>query len=141
MIIDSIDFYYEYLRLSNLKGALHPLMDLNVKIDINVRIEIQKLLFGSKNIKTRNSKFCKWIWEHKSHYCEESGIYLPNYSISYCSHIMSRGAHPEKAIDPRNINILTLENHNKWEVGNRKSMKIYTKNQQIIDLLNDEYQL
>lgn len=54
---------------------------------------------------------------------------------------MTRGGNPEMANDPRNINILCLEHHNQWENGNRKAMRIYEKNQKIIEELKNDYNI
>ena len=64
---------------------------------------------------------------------------LSNYSAAFCSHILTRGAFPEMATDPRNINILSVEQHNKWENGNRKEMRIYNGNMKTIEILKREY--
>lgn len=118
--------------------GIEPLIDDNFDIDIKLRVELQKEKFG-KDIQKANQRFFKWIWQHKEHICEECGIKLPFYSATFCSHILSRGAHPEKAVDGRNINILCFKCHQTWENGNRKAMRIFEKNQQIIEKLNFEY--
>jgi hypothetical protein len=53
---------------------------------------------------------------------------------------LTRGAHPEIAHDPRNINILCFESHNRWENGDRERMRIYPANMRLIELLKSEYQ-
>lgn len=53
---------------------------------------------------------------------------------------MTRGAYPEMAHDPRNINILCFEMHNRWENGDRQKMRIYPGNVRVIELLKKEYQ-
>lgn len=120
--------------------GIEPLIDDNFSIDINLRKELQEKLFGSrKNIPAMNQKFFHWVWLHKDHICEECGRPLPEYSATFCSHILSRGAHPECSTDPRNINILCFNHHEQWEVGDRKAMKIYETNQKIIERLKLEY--
>ena len=108
-------------------------------LDIHLRVEIQRELFGRGHTPAENERFYRWCWEHKPHYCEETMRPLPNYSAVYVSHILTRGANPDMAHDPRNVNILSFEAHNKWENGNRKSMRIYEKNQLTINLLRTEY--
>lgn len=114
------------------------------KLDIRLRERIQKRLFGhcvtgrGSDIMAANERFFRWIWNHKLHYCEECMKPLNGYSAVYCSHIITRGSHPEMAHDPRNINILCFEHHNNWENGNRERMRIYPANQRMIkELIND----
>lgn len=122
-----------------LQRGIEPLIYDDVfEIDINLRVELQKELFG-KDIKKANQRFFKWIWQHKEHVCEECQRPLQFYSATFCSHILSRGAHPEMATDPRNINILCPEHHNQYEFGNRENMRIMKKNVAIIQKLKDEY--
>ncbi len=126
--------------------GFEPLLDTkNFHIEINLRIAIQRELFGHcthgrGNVLQANERFFRWVWEHKPHQCEETMRPLPTYSAVYCSHILTRGAFPEMAHDPRNINILCFEMHNKWENGKREEMRIYAKNQAIIEQLKTEYQ-
>lgn len=124
-----------------------PLLDIKLfKMDIRLRVEIQRELFGycvfgRGNIPQANERFFRWIWEHKPHQCEETLRPLSSYSAVYCSHILTRGSHPEMAHDPRNINILCFEMHNRWENGDRKNMRIYPGNVKVIELLKKEYQI
>ena len=98
-----------------------------------LRREIQTTRF-----KTIES-FYRYCYEHSSKRCEETGVSIPFYSAVNISHILTRGAHPAIAKDPRNFNLLTFLAHQKWEVGNRKSMRIYNKNQIKIEKLKLEY--
>lgn len=124
--------------------GIEPLIDeRHIKMEIGLRVKIQRELFGrgeiGKDIAQANEKFFRWVWEHKPHYCEETMKPLSNYSAAFCSHILTRGAFPEMATDPRNINILSVEQHNKWENGNRKEMRIYNGNMKTIEMLKREY--
>ena len=124
--------------------GIEPLIDeRHIKMEIGLRVKIQRELFGrgeiGKDIAQANEKFFRWVWEHKPHYCEETMKPLSNYSAAFCSHILTRGAFPEMATDPRNINILSVEQHNKWENGNRKEMRIYNGNIKTIEMLKREY--
>lgn len=129
---------YEYAKTRGYEPLLDPLFILPIQL----RKEVQIALFGNpaggKRAKV-NQVFYKWVWSNKPHVCEETGIVLLTYSACYISHIISRGSHPEMAHDPRNTNVLSLEAHNKWENGNRKSMKIYSQNRETMDLLMYEY--
>jgi hypothetical protein len=53
---------------------------------------------------------------------------------------MTRGAYPEMTHDPRNINILCFEMHNRWENGDRQKMRIHPGNVRVVELLKKEYQ-
>lgn len=125
----------------------NPLIDIrNFKMDIRLRVEIQRELFGhcvfgrGANIMAANERFFRWVWDNKPHRCEECLKPLRNYSAVYCSHILTRGAFPEAAHDARNINILCFEHHNEWENGNRERMRIYPANMRLIELMKAEYQ-
>lgn len=122
-----------------------PLLDIrNFRLDIRLRVELQreifgKCVFGRGEVPVANERFFRWIWEHKPHRCEETLRPLPYYSATFCSHIMTRGAYPEIAHDPRNINILCFEMHNRWEHGDRENMRIYPGNVRLIELMKSEY--
>lgn len=117
------------------------------RLDIKLREAIQKQMFGhcitgrGSDIMAANDRFFHWVWEHKPHICEECMKPLYRYSAVYCSHILTRGAHPEMAHDPRNINILCFNHHNQWENGNRERMRIYPANQRIIKELMEDYNI
>ena len=122
-------------------------MDIrNFTMDIRLRVEIQRELFGhcvfgrGANIMAANERVFRWVWDNKPHQCEETLRPLRGDSAVYCSHILTRGAHPEIAHDPRNINILTFESHNRWENGDRENMRIYPGNMRMIELMKSEYQ-
>ena len=126
--------------------GIEPLLDTNnFQIEISLRVEIQKKLFGHceigrGDIPAANQRFFKWVWEHKPHYCEECLRPLNKFAAIYCSHILTRGAHPEMAHDARNINILCPEDHCRWEhATTRKAMRIYSKNMLMIETLKKEY--
>lgn len=73
-------------------------------------------------------------------YCEECDQELLHYNAKAVSHILTRQAHPKLALHPLNSNILCYfpfpnACHEKWETGDRKSMKIYQKNQERIEKL------
>ena len=128
-----IDTWSEYAYC--VERGYEPLLDARFPMDINLRIEIQQHLFGI----LADEKFFRWVWEHKKHFCEETMRPLDHYSAAFCSHILTRGAFPEMAVDPRNINILCFEMHQKWEFGNRREMRIFAKNERIIEQLKREY--
>lgn len=133
---------YDYAK----SRGFEPLIDLDLvlrqqffKLDIRLRVEIQRELFGTGHTPQENERFYRWCWEHYPHVCMETMRPLHQYSATYISHILTRGAHPEMAHDPRNVNILCFEMHNKWENGNRESMRIYRGNLFTIEQLKNEY--
>lgn len=110
-----------------------------------LRVEIQQDIFGRGNHQDANQKFYRMAWEgsaapmDRGHFCQECHRHLENYSATYISHILSRGAHPEMAYDLRNFNILCPACHQKWENGDRQKMRIWNKNEIIMNTLKKEY--
>lgn len=106
-----------------------------------IRKEIQEEIFGKGNHQAANQKFYKLAWGHKEHHkCEECMKPLPNYSASFVSHMLSRGAYPEAAYDLRNFNILCKECHARWENGDRENMKIFQRNNYRIKFIKKDYE-
>lgn len=132
---------YEYA----VSRGYEPLIDIRFRMAIDLRIDIQRELFGlpeigKKNIPRANQKFYYWVWEHKSHVCEELMVPLYDFSSKFISHILTRGGHPEMAHDPRNTNILSFAAHQKWEDPlRRRKMRIYPKNIRIMQVLKVDY--
>jgi len=116
-----------------------PLIDRRFAVEIHLRVSLQRELFGAGHSTEENERFYRWCWTHKPHYCEETMTPLWHYSAVHVSHILTRGAHPEMAHDPRNVNLLTFEAHNRWENGDRQNMRIYAQNQRTILTLIEEY--
>jgi len=143
--IYNIEDFNDFLRARQM-GYL-PLMDLKFKIPIKLRVEIQNSLFGKTSlskgkIPVANDRFYHYVWNNKPHVCEETMAPLQGYSARFISHILTKGAYPEMAHDPRNVNILSLGAHQRWEdVNKRRGMRIYAKNMRIIELLTSEYNL
>lgn len=120
--------------------GLEPLLGLvYFPMDIRLRVAIQRELFGTGHTPQENERFYRWCWDHYPHRCAETMRPLNQYSAVYVSHILTRGAHPEMAHDPRNVNILSFECHNQWENGKRENMRIFAGNQLIIEQLKQEY--
>lgn len=117
----------------------------NLRLAFPLRRALQEEIFGKGNHQESNQKYYRMAWEHgasqsgRGHFCEECNKPLPNYSATYISHILSRGAYPEMAYDLRNHNILCAECHRKWENGKREDMRIYNRNMSTIRLLKDDY--
>ena len=72
---------------------------------------------GKKEKKNRTAQkdlFLK-IWNERPHYSELSGKYLGEEPNSwFFAHILSKGAAPNLKYDPRNIMLVTKEEH--WEL-------------------------
>lgn len=134
IVIDTRELY-DYAR----SRGYEPLTDKRFVLDINLRVSIQRALFGSGHTPEENQRFYRWCWEHKAHICEECMRPLREYSATYVSHILTRAAHPEIAHDPRNVNILCFNHHSVWENGNRENMRIYLGNMKTIEQLKKEY--
>lgn len=139
----NIDSVPEY-QLAKSKGY-EPLIDKLFVIDISVRIEVQKELFGEFSPKNHD-KFYRWCWKHlqpgEKRFCEETGSRLQYYSSIHISHILSKGSNPAMMYDPRNVNIVTANVHHIWENGyeeDKKNLCIWEKNQKRIELLKTEY--
>jgi len=124
--------------------GFEPLLDRkNFALEIHLRVAIQKELFWHNattgGVSRANEIFYRWVWANKRHQCEETMIPLENYAACFVSHILTRGAHPEMAHDPRNTNILCFSAHEKWENGKRSEMRIYPANLKIMELLVTDY--
>lgn len=126
---------YDYAR----QRGYEPLIDRRFAVEINLRVSIQRELFGTGHTPQENERFYRWCWEHNPHICAECMRPLHQFSATYVSHIMTRGAHPEMAHDPRNVNILCFNHHSQWENGNRENMRIYRQNLLTIEQLKKEY--
>ena len=114
------------------------LLDKRFDMDIAIRKQVQKSIFGKNNAEG-NRKFYRYCLENLPLVCEECGREITFPSPVNVSHILSRGAHPDKSHDPRNVNILCFDCHARWENGDRKNMKIYPKNEKTIETLRQEY--
>ena len=135
--IDSLEAYY----IAREKG-FEPLMNsIFFELDINTRVMIQRELFGKFSPKN-HGKFYRFVWNNKSHKCQETGVELYHYKAIHISHILTKGAHPEMMYDIRNTNIIIGEIHNIWDHGTieqKKKLLIWRLNQPIIELLKNEY--
>jgi len=116
-----------------------------IKIDIRLRVEVQKELFGA-DFTRANDKYYHYCWNHSTLHCENCGqrLYARRniddlFSSVYISHIISRGSAREMATDPRNHNILCPRCHNKWENGTKEDMLIYLDNQIVVKELREDY--
>lgn len=141
MIIKDLYDYEQAKRILEIDPLINGWDDdeAMVRLPIWLRVEIQNATFNASTRPAQLGKFYRWCWEHSEQICEETGLPLYSYRAIFISHILSRGAHYEKSVDPRNINILSPDAHQQWENGDRESMRIYWKNQTAIIKLNREY--
>lgn len=117
-----------------------PLVDRRFRLEIGLRVAIQQELFGKGHTPEENEKFYRWCWEHKLHVCEECMKPLHQYSAVHISHILSRKEFPQGHFDPRNVNILCFNCHNRWEYRNtRHGMRIEPHNDLVIAELREDY--
>lgn len=143
-IMVRIETIEEYNYIKSM-GHEPLLLDKYFDIEIGLRKRLQCMLFArsldgrGNDITASNERFYRWIWDNKPHYCEECMRPLREYSSTYCSHILSRGAFPDMAYDPRNVNILCKFHHDMWETGKRETMRIYKKNTERMKILRYEY--
>lgn len=132
--IESIE-EYQYAVGRGYEPLLEDCPEINAVFIIpnQLRVEIQDEKFKTID------KFYREFYRLSRKICEETGVPIPNYSAVNVSHILSRGAHPRMAKDLRNANLLTYSQHTRWEVGDRKGMKIFPKNKIKMEKLKHEY--
>lgn len=121
------------------KRGYEPLADKRFDLAIDLRREIQREKFGTNTI-ANNQKFYRFCIEHLPMVCEECGKPITHPSAINVSHILTKGSNPAMAYDCRNVNILCPEHHSMWEhATTRKTMRIYDRNNERIELLKQEY--
>lgn len=134
----------EYLDELNI--GYNPLQQWRkYSIDYDLRREIQSGLFGyvgagRAGVPIANQKYYEWKWANNIHICEECAKPLQYYSAKYISHILTRGAHPAMAHDPRNSRILCFDCHEAAEHEHtHRELKIYQVDEILINILKHEY--
>ena len=116
------------------RDGFEPLLDMYCAIDHNLRLEVQRERFPT------NEAFYKYCWNMYPHICTECLARLDGYSSVFVSHILTRGAHPDMAHDPRNVLILCARHHEQYEHRTtRKTMRIYEQTERIAEQLRAEY--
>lgn len=124
-----------------LKRGIDCLYDKRYHLEIGLRREIQREKFG-KNDDEGNAKFYAYCIKHFPHVCENCGRPIEHPWATNVSHILSRGSHPEMAHDPRNMNILCWECHQKFEHTTTRHYLnpwFVEKNERTIQMLKQEY--
>ena len=111
-------------------------------MEINLRRRIQKEKFG-KNDDEGNAKFYHYCLTHFPMVCENCGKPIRYPWATNVSHILTRGAHPEMAHDPRNISILCAQCHELYEHSTTRDqlrMWYVEKTERVKEMLKKEYQ-
>ena len=85
------------------------------KRPVNQRdFHIQDLIFNER------------IWNAREHVCANCGVHLPSPFIkTNFSHFLVKKTYRKIRYLAANIDLLCIACHNKWEFGDRNSMKIY----------------
>lgn len=86
-----------------------------------------------------------YIFNTKPNECEECGAMLPDVfeseggiiAIYQYSHILSKGHEPKLRHCKLNVQKLCLQCHQIWEFGNKEKMKIYKRNQILIEKMRN----
>lgn len=64
------------------------------------------------------------IWKERPHISEVSGLPLGDFFSSiYCSHILTKGAYGRMRRVKENIKLVTPEEHQEWEFGDREKLR------------------
>ena len=124
-----------------LKHGIDALSDSRYHMEINLRRRIQKEKFG-KNDDEGNAKFYHYCLTHFPMVCENCGKPIRYPWATNVSHILTRGAHPEMAFDPRNISILCAQCHELYEHSTTRDqlrMWYVEKTERIKEELKREY--
>jgi hypothetical protein len=91
--------------------------------------------------KTGELKLFMDIWEERPHYCEISKKHLgEDFSVTFFSHILTKGAYPQARLDPENILLVSNEIHHLIEFSDRKDERLVKfKYQDLVDKLKQKY--
>ena len=123
------------------KSKKSVLKDISVRLKRNV--DPNKGVIKKKSKKTSNNKivldelFYEKCFHNSDHKCEECEKQLPKkfrddngrvLARFRYSHIVAKSIAPNLRHDENNINHLCHTCHFKWDMGDKKSMKIYEKN-------------
>mgnify|MGYP003136093868 CR=1 FL=1 len=96
----------------------------------------QKQKLEKKKDKIREDNlWYKEAFENSNKICEECNKKLKTFSRANVSHILSKGAFPKYRYHKDNYNILCFDCHQIWEFGDKKNMRIWNKNEKIINNL------
>lgn len=92
---------------------------------------------GNK-VANEDSKFFHQIWKERNHVSEISGIDLgDDYNPVFFSHTLTKGAYPKARHWSENIFLMTYEEHNEWEFGDRSKIEFKKKFKIVIKRYNE----
>lgn len=63
------------------------------------------------------------IWSERDHYSEVSGEPLGEFHPIFFSHLVTKGSRPDLRYNKENIMLMTVEEHSKWEFGDRDKLR------------------
>ena len=83
---------------------------------------VQSLALLEEALKPSNQKeLFLTIWKQRPHRSAVSGDHLGQEPLAWMfSHILPKGMWPEGKLDPDNVVLMTLEEHQQWENGKSK---------------------
>jgi len=85
-------------------------------------------------------EFFKQIWEERPHYSGVSGAFLGDeFNVVFFSHILTKGAYPRFRHYPKNIVLMTFDEHQEWEFTDRKNPKWNELRDEAEELINEYY--
>lgn len=111
------------------------------------RLEPDKRLKLAKGILTKfkfkkamgELAFFKDEWGKREHISEVSGTYLgENMDIRFMSHLLTKGAFPAFRLNPDNLCLMTIEEHQEWEFKSRENKK-WDKIKERCQILKQQY--
>jgi len=94
----------------------------------NKRYKISPISKKGRKIAKDDSDFFHEIWEEREHYSEVSGLPLGNvYHVVFFSHVITKGAYPKARHWKENIVLMTCNEHQEWEFGDRSKPEFKKK--------------
>lgn len=94
-----------------------------------------------RNVKPKTIKeLFLQIWDHRPHVCYVTGKPIKQLDARCFSHVLSKGAYPQYALEPINIVLVLPEVHYEWEFGKREGGKYdFSKKLKLAQELKTKY--